>query len=193
MKKKLEELTVNQFIDLACGDMNVLIGKHEVVSDSRLAETARDIVLEYKGIVDPAGIKSYLSSAEDLVKAKISVVIFKMCRNLIDLNEHDSVREVLIEYGINAASMNDKRVAAEVKSRLERARSTVRKIEDENSRDESEKFDIRREFDAQTAALMAHFKFQIDTSSMKASIYAQLIARHNREIKAQIAAINTRR
>ncbi len=112
-----------------------------------------------------------------------------MCQNLINLNEHARAREVLIEYGINAQNMKDQRVAAEVKSRLERAKSTIEKIENENRKDKSETINIRREFDSQTAAMMAYFKFQIDTSSMRASVYAHLVARHNREIKAQLAAL----
>lgn len=36
---------------------------------------------------------------------------------------------------------------------------------------------------------MAHFKFQIDPATIKATLYANLVARHNREIKALMAAL----
>ncbi len=189
MIEKLEQLTIGQFVDLVCGDTSVLTSKREIVNEAVLVIAMRNIVFEYKEIVDNAGVKGYLSSVEELVKAKISVVVFQMCLNLVALSEHDRAREVLIEYGINANSMNDQRVTAEIKSRLERAKSTIAKIENENKKDTSESINIRREFDAQTAALMAHFKFQIDTSTMKATVYAHLVDRHNKEIKAQLAAL----
>lgn len=189
MKETLNQLTIGQFIDLVCGDTTVLLGKHEIVSPNKVTIAMRNIVFEYKEIADLAGVKSYLSYIEELIKAKIAIVVFSMCKNLISLNELDRVREVLLEYGINAKTMTDQRVTAEVKSRLERAKSDVSKIENEKDDDMNEKVNIRRLFDEQTAALMAYFKFQIDTSTMRATVYAHLIARHNREIKAQLAAM----
>ncbi len=189
MIERLEQLTMAQFIDLVCGELNVLRDKHEVVPESRLTVALRNIVFEYRKIADKPGAESYLSFIDDYVKAKMEVVIFTMCHNLITLNEHGRVREVMIEYGINASSMPDQRVAAEVTSRLERAKSTVGKLEKESTTENVELSAIRSSFDEQTAAMMAHFKFQIDTSTMKATQYAHLVARHNREIKAQLNAM----
>lgn len=189
MIERLEQLTVNQFVDLVCGDTSVLIGKREVVNEAVLVVAMRNIVFEYKEIVDKAGVSSYLSTIEELIKAKMSVVVFQMCRNLVSLNEHDRAREVLIEYGINANSMNDQRVTAEIKSRLERAKSTIEKIENESKKDKPGSINFRRVFDTQTAMLMAHFKFQIDTSTMKATVYAHLVDQHNREVKAMRGAL----
>lgn len=189
MKKTLEELTVNQFIDLVCGDSSVLLDKHEVVSQPKLAITMRNIIFEYREIADLSGVKNYLYEIEELIKAKISVAIFTMCNNLVILKEHNRAREVMIEYGIRAESMSNLRVEAEIKSQLERAKNTVFRNKKEDQNETIETLNIRRAFDEQTAALMAYFKFQIDTSTMKATIYAHLIARHNKEIKAQIAAM----
>ena len=111
-----------------------------------------------------------------------------MCRNLIEFKGFAQVREVLSVYGINAQNMAEQRISAEVDSRLERAK---RKLEESDSEDNSKDLspeEIRRQFDEQTATLMAYFKFQIDDSTMKANIYAHLIARFNMEIKAQISA-----
>ena len=62
-------------------------------------------------------------------------------------------------------------------------------METENEKLIAEREKIRAQFDAQTAAIMAHFKFQIDPATIKATLYANLVARHNREIKAQMAAL----
>lgn len=190
MIEKLEQLSIGQFIDLLCGDTSILTSKREIVSEAKVTNAIRNIVFEYKEIADIAGVRNYLSLMDEMIKAKISSTLFSMCNNLVSLGEHDRAREVMIVYGINAKTMNDQRVAAEIKSRLERAKSTIAHIEEESNSDKKEESDIRRMFDEQTASMMAYFKFQIDTTTMKATVYAHLIARHNREIKAQLAAMN---
>lgn len=189
MNTKLEQLTIGQFIDLVCGDVSVLSAPHEVVNDTKALVATRNIIIEYKEIADPASVKGYLSDVEDLLKAKVDVIIFTMCHNLVAMGEHDRAREVVLEYGINADSMNKQRISAEVESRMARAKAAVEKIESEKDDKTPGQSDLRREFDYMTASLMSYFKFQIDTSTMKATLYAHLIARHNREIKAQIAAL----
>lgn len=189
MIERLEQLTIGQFIDLVCGDTSVLTGKREIVSETKMAVALRNIVFEYKDIADQSGARGYLATIEELIRGKILSVMWTMCHNLVSLGEHGRAREVMNVYGINADSMSDQRVAAEIKSRLERAKNTVARIEADSQTDKKDVADIRRSFDEQTASMMAYFKFQIDTTTMKATVYAHLVARHNREIKAQIAAI----
>ncbi len=189
MIEKLEQLTVAQFVDLICGDTTVLLGKREIVAPAKLTECARNILLEYRMIADESGAKAYLSCAGEMLKAKIEVAVYTICSNLVKLGEHGRAREVMIENGINADSMTDQRVTAEVKSRLQRARNSVEKLGKEAESEVERLSDVRTEFDAQTAQLMAYYKFQIDTATMKATIYAHLVARHNREIKARLAAM----
>lgn len=189
MKNKLEDLTINEFIDLVCGEVDVILSKHEIADEDMKALIIRNLIFEYKEIVDPASVRQYLSEVEDMIKARIEMTLFTMCANLVNLNEHERAREVMIVYGINAQNMNNQRVAAEIKSRLERAKSKVAELQEKNDADTPTSEKICKQFDEQTAALMAYFKFQIDTTSMKATVYAHLIARHNREIKAQIAAL----
>lgn len=189
MIEHLNELTMAQFIDLSCGDTSVLLTKREVVSPAKVSKTVRNIVFEYRTITDEAGAKSYISFTKDLIKAKSSVILFTMCHNLVNIGEHDRAREVMNVYGINASSMSDQRVTAEVTSRLERAKSTVAKLEKDNETANIELSEMRSSFDTQTAALMAYFKFQIDISTMRAPLYAHLVARYNREVKAQLSAM----
>ncbi|MCM1337703.1 MAG: hypothetical protein NC187_08275 [Candidatus Amulumruptor caecigallinarius] len=176
-----------QFIDLTCGDTSVLLSKREVVSPAKVSKVVKDIVFEYRRIADEAGAKSYLSMMSDMVKAKAAVILFQMCHNLVALGEHDKAREVMSQYGIRAGKMSDQRVAAEVKSRLERARNNVARLEKDNEKSAVGLSEMRASFDNQTAALMAYFKFQIDVSTIKAPLFAHLVARYNREIKAQLS------
>ena len=112
-----------------------------------------------------------------------------MCKYLVDVGRHDTARNILTDMGIKAASMTERRLAAEIKSRLERAKQTVSKAEEESNPDNVEKAALRRSFDEQTASMMAYFKFQIDPAVMKATVFAHLVARQNREMKAQAAAL----
>lgn len=192
MIEKLEQLTMGQFIDLVCGNTGILAEHGETLSAAQAAIAMRNIVVEYREIADPAGIKSYISTIDEYIKARISAVVFTMCENMIKLNAYDNVREVLREYGVRVDRMDDPRIAAEVTSRLNRAKTTVAEIEADNVKDNTEKTNIRSQFDAQTAHMMAHFKFQIDTETMKATVYAHLAARCDREIKAAIYRQNKR-
>ena len=53
MIDKLNQLTVDQFIDLVCGKVNVILCKHEVQSPEQIAITVRNIIIEYRDIADP--------------------------------------------------------------------------------------------------------------------------------------------
>lgn len=184
MKKKLESLTVDQFIELLCGNPEGLESENDFEALSKNSVIIRNIILEYRAITDPSGARRQLREMERVAKARLEVTLYTIVSNMIELKGHSRVREILIW----AERMDDARLEAEVQSRLARAR---RKVEESGQagKDEPSSDEIRRRFDEQTSALMAYFKFQIDTSTMKASLYAHLVARQGREIKARLAAM----
>lgn len=186
MKKTLAELTAAQFVDLVCGDTSILLGKHEVPNQIALATTTRNIVIEYKSIADPGAMRAFLTHTEVSLKAQISLIVFSMCNTLIALDAIDKVKEILSEYGLSVSNMDKKRLAKEVNRHLARAKLDYERLESESSSDKMpDPSDIRRSFDKQTATMMAHFKFQIDTTMMQATLYAHLVERFSAEIKAQ--------
>lgn len=189
MIEKLEKLTLSQFIDMVCGNTDVLLSRHEVANSDKLALAVRNIVIEYRGIADPGGVQSYLNRIENWVKAKIEVIIFTMCSNLTTLRQYDKAREILCAYGLSVKGWNDSRVEGTVKAKLSQSQRELDKLEEVNSENKVERETIRSRFDTQTAALMAHFRFQMDPDSIKATLYANLVSRYNREIKAQMAAM----
>lgn len=186
MIERLEQLTLSQFVDLVCGDTTIMRGKGNT---DKTAIALRNIVMEYRSIADPSGTHSYLQRIEDWIKAKIEVIVFTMCLNLVTLKQFSRVREVLAAYGLSSSGWNDSRVEGTVNARLSQAQRTLDEIESENEKAEAERENIRAQFDTQTAALMANFKFQIDPDTIKATLYANLVARYNREIKAQMTAM----
>jgi hypothetical protein len=186
MKHKLEQLTMAQFVELMSGNTSVLLEEGEKVDDKALYSAMRDIIYEYKNVSDPAGVGAFLSQSEKYVKARIAVIMYTMCSNLIALKRYDMAREVLSGYIPSMMKMPDKRLENEVKSRLAKAKSTVEEHEQTTLPEET---DVHLRFDEQTAALMAYFKFQIDLATVKATVYAFLVARYNKEMKAKLAAI----
>jgi hypothetical protein len=85
--------------------------------------------------------------------------------------------------------MPDKRLANEVESRLGKARTLLAQAKKEKGDVDITPDVIRTRFDEQSAALMAYYKFQIDTDTIKATVYAHLVARYHKEMKAKIAAM----
>ncbi|MBD5364837.1 MAG: hypothetical protein HDR79_07845 [Bacteroides sp.] len=189
MKEKLEQLTLSQFVDLVCGDTTVLLSSNEAPDAERMVAITRDIVFEYKTIADPRGTNSYCKHVEQWIKAKISVIIFTMCSNLVSLNQHGRAREILSAYGMSASAWSDSRIDGIVQAKLAQSQRELDELERENEKTIGEREKIRARFDEQTAYLMAYFKFQIDPETIKATLYANLVARHNREVKAQLAAM----
>lgn len=189
MIEKLEQLTLSKFVDLVCGDTSVLLGAHEVGNTNQITVATRNIVFEYRTIADPGVTNSYFKHLADWIKAKISVIVFTICHNLLSLKQYDRVRDILGDYGLSASKWNDSRVEGTVKAKLSQAQRELDEMETENESAVAEREKIRSQFDTQTAALMAYFKFQIDPATIKATLYANLVARYNREIKAQMAVM----
>lgn len=192
MITRLHELTMDEFISLLCGDKTIIAPDGDDVTDAEIATTIRNIVFEYRDIADSKGVRQFISNAEEYTKAKIALTMFTMCNNLMQLHWIEQTRKLLKSCGYDFDNMSEKRLKAEIQSRLGRARNTIKKIDEDNVKTEHKEIDIRREFDNQTATLMAYFKFQIDTSTMKATIYANLVNRYDNEIRAQLDAVKKR-
>lgn len=189
MIERLEQLTMSQFVDMLCGDTSVLLDKHEVANPDKIAKVVRSIVMEYRAIANPSGNNAYLRHSEDLAKAKMRVVAFTVCSNLVAFKQYGKAREVLLSLGMSASKWNDNRVAGTVKAKLEQARRELDTLNTESEKSKERDKNIRAMFDTLTATLMAHFKFQIDPTTIRATLYANLVARYDREIKAQMATM----
>lgn len=189
MITKLESLTLSQFIAIVCGDMHVLFQDGEEINPNDYAIAVRDIVVEYRSIADPGANNAFLHKSETLIKAKLSYMLFIVCDSLNKIGEYERVRDILCSSGMNASKWNEKRIDGTVKAKLAQAEREFKEYEKEQEELAQSQTEIRKYFDAQIASLMAHYKFQIDPDTIKATVYAHLVARYNREIKAQINAV----
>ena len=186
MINNLDKLTVNQFIELVNGETSVLCTKGDHISAEALQLTRKDIIIQYLSIAYPDSINSLICETETLVKASISVALFNTCKNLISLGYMEETKEILNALGEQTSDKSDSWIEAKVSYLLEKEKRSLSELQAVESDIPN---DAVRQFDEQTATLMAHFKFQINTMSMKASLYAHLVARYNREIKARNNAL----
>lgn len=189
MKTRLDELTAAEFIDLVCGNKDVLLGKHEIPNPYKLAIALRNIVTEYRSIADPGGNATYLQRVDAIIKSRLAVTVYSMCQNLVLLEQFERAREVLIAAGLPADSWNEKRIESEVHIQLQKSKRAIADADNDDDNAELEKENIRNAFNSMIAAMMAHFKFQIDIATMMAPVFAHLVARYHAEIKAMKKAM----
>lgn len=190
MKKKLEQLSIQEFVEMLCGNIEVLKdSRHEIVTEDKIKETVRCILLEYREIISPGGQRNYIMETANLVKERGRAILYSVCQTLVEIGECERVKVILEESGVRCQSFNEDRLKAEVSSRLARAKDNLSKMGKEEDKAKSDPDNIRKDFDMQTASLMAHFKFQIDPITMRASIYANLVSRLDREVKEMSNAV----
>ncbi len=193
MIKSLSKLTMRQYIELVCGDVSVLTGKGEIAAPAQLQKTRKRIIFEYARLSDNAGSKIFLSDHSMRIKAKAELVLFQCLNNALALGAFDEVRGVMKEYGI-AKDMDDNQVSVEVARLLKRAKTNIKRHEQEQMQKDDEKEptadEIRIQFDRQAASLMTYFKFQIDFDTMPASQFACMVDQAHKQINAQMAAMS---
>lgn len=189
MKTRLDELTTAEFIELVCGNKSVLLGKHEIPNPYKLAIALRNIVMEYRNIADPGGNATYLQRVDAIIKSRLAVTVYSMCQNLVLLEQFERAREVLMAAGLPADRWNEKRIESEVHIQLQKSKRAMEEADKDDDNAELEKENIRNAFNRMIAAMMAHFKFQIDIATMMAPIFAHLVARYHAEIKAMEKAM----
>lgn len=192
MKKSLGELTAAEFVDLLCGDTSVVTGYRALKYDVWTASVVRKILFEFKSICDIPGMRADMRRAENIARYGSEIAFYAMCKDMLQPESQGLVRTLLDEYGIRTAGMTFDRLAAEIESRMERALHEKKKIEDSMSDTEAGKTkneETRESFAELTAALIAHFKVQIDPHTIKADVFAHLAARREREIKTLASSL----
>lgn len=175
MKNKLGQYTMAQFIDIVCGDLSPIGADEETAR-----KVAESLVEQYNTIADPASVKSRLIADEKIGKSNGKIVLYQILLNLINVLEaYDDVRAILTEAGYShiAAKDNDR-----IKLKIEQMLKTEEANADQLIKEKKEELaaskavdDFRSEFDSQTAALIAHFKFSISHEHISASVYANLV------------------
>lgn len=179
--KKLSELTMDEYIRILDGDTRLL----RCPVDER-SKAIGELQYEFNNIASPKDTRLALAEAGDRAKLKTTVLLLSICKMLCACGAVGEVKGLLSELGINAQPLSVQAVDAVVTERLKRANDELRRG-NEDGIDEHKS--ARSVYEKLTATLMSHFKFQIDLRSISASLYANLIAQCENEIKALMSAM----
>lgn len=189
MKKRLNQFTMSQFIDIACGDYSSIGAKQE-----EARAIAENIIAQYNDMSDPVSAKARLYEQEKLSRNRCKTVLYATLLNLVNIYKaYDEVREILKTIGsTDVAELEDDKLSARLEQMLKQENFQRDRLEFERSKTEPEKEptedEIRSSFDRQTARLMAHFKFAITLERISASVYAHLVNMAIRQQRAQASS-----
>jgi hypothetical protein len=178
MIDRLDQLTLQKLIDLACGDINVLVGEGEKVNHAVLLKNASAILTEYKSIASPTQAKLDLADGEGASKLRIKGLCARICMILCKHNHPEMAREVLMELGIDAEHLDtDEKVLAHCQSLIGEVEFETKRIEErrEKSKDKRKPVDARKSWYSEIAYVMSIFKMSIDPGTINAAIYANLV------------------
>ncbi|WP_303012572.1 hypothetical protein [uncultured Bacteroides sp.] len=184
MIERLNQIPLNDFIELSCGNYNCLLFNGEEATKEELKERATKLIVDYRNIVNPSGMKALVLDKEDLVKERARLLSLRICQTLISINCFDDVREVLKLFDVDTRNMSEEQLIFKIDNMLRSAifeqkrNEERRKEEGEDERATPEQ--IRSSFDTEIAFLMTYFKMNIDSRIINAAVYANIV--HQTEI-----------
>ena len=114
MIERLNQITLNDFIELSCGNYACLLSDREFVSESTLKEIASKLLIEYRSIVNPSNMKAMVMDKEDMLKERAKLLSLRICQTLVSLGFYDDVRQVLEQLNVDSRNMSDEQVTSKI-------------------------------------------------------------------------------
>lgn len=193
MKEKLSDLTLAEFIDMECGDLNVLKEKHEIVTPEKLAKKRSELSHEFQSIASPSSFKSMLIDRERKGKMRVKAMFFGVLKSLIKIDGFSDVRDLLTKYGVDCRDRDDAWIEREVITQLNSVTFELKRMGVEIKEEgQSTPDEIRRRYEGMVADLMIANKMSIDIDSIRASVFASMIHKANeiaKELNAKIKSL----
>lgn len=176
MKKRLDQLTLHELIELSCGDYSVLLEGDERMNDQVLRHVA-SIMSTYKSIANPTQSKVDLLGKEKVSKLRMKEKCARICLMLCESGHADMARDVLKELYINPEHMKtDEAVAAQCHAILGEVEYEAKRLDERAGNTKSTQPDkIRQDWYAEIASVMGVFRMNIDPTHINAAIYANLV------------------
>ena len=187
MIERLNQITLNDFIELSCGNYACLLSGRGSVSESMLKEMASKLIIEYRSIVNPSGMQAMIMDKEDMVKERAKLLSLRICQTLVSLGFYDDVRQVLGQLNVDIRDMSDEQVISKLDYLLHSA--IFEQKRNEERRSEATPEQIRSSFDAEIAFLMTFFKMSIDSRVINAAVYANIV--HQADVEISIRKRST--
>ena len=193
MIERLNQITLNDFIELSCGNYACLLSGRGSVSESMLKEMASKLIIEYRSIVNPSGMQAMIMDKEDMLKDRSKLLRLCICQTLVSLGFYDDVRQVLGQLNVDIRDMSDEQVISKLDYLLhsaifEQKRNEERRSE-EHKGSKATPEQIRSSFDAEIAFLMTFFKMSIDSRVINAAVYANIV--HQADVEISIRKRST--
>lgn len=189
MKERLDQLTLQNLIDLSCGDRSVLLVGDETPTEQEMIERAAKILSEYKEIASPSQAKIDMLEGEEITKLRMKEKCLRICMALCSQNRPDMARIVLIDLDVNDDLLtNDESVRAKCKSMLDEVTYEIKRHEELNEEkvaaNAAKNTDPRKSWLSEVAYVMSTLKMSIDTNTLNAAIYANLVHQASERNKA---------
>lgn len=173
--KRLNEIPLNKFIDLYCGDLNTLIisGEHE---EEELKSAAASLFSKYTKITNSKAYYSFLSKSNDSGIFLGRIQLMEMCLRLLQMGDCQSVSEILIDHGVNVNPKHTKELEKRIKSILGRNRFYLDKMnQSKNDAKERTEEEIRDDFEREITNASCFYRMNINDSEISAQRYANMI------------------
>jgi hypothetical protein len=186
MIERLNQISLSDFIDISCGEYLCLLSENESKSEEELKERASKLIIDYRNITNPSGVKALILDKEDIMKERTHLLLLRICQTLIAVCSFDEVREVLMQMEVNAHNMDNEQLKSKLDYMLhiaifEQKRNEERRVE-EHSEKKATPEQIRSTFDSEIAFLMTYFKMNIDVHAVSAAVYANIVHQADVEI-----------
>lgn len=175
MKKRLDQYTMAQFIDIACGDYSSIGADHKAARP-----VAESLIMQYNRMSDVTSSMANLLGRTKVERCKDRIILYRILLNLVNVYKaYDDVRDILKTTGdTDAAELADEKLSERLEQMLRSEEFLQKRLMQERVAEvpkEVSEDEIRASFDRQTARLMAHFKFAINHERISASVYASLV------------------
>lgn len=184
MIENISEISLKNFIELLCDNYSVLQQGEECLSLD-LKKKASDLIFEYRKIVNPSGVESYLMDREEDVKIKSRLLALRMCKALLSLGDVDFVIQSMKDMGYgNVAS---EKVGSMIDRYIAECRYMQKKHDDRlKNNQNSQPKNVRESYDTEIAFIMTYFKMNIDINIISAGIYANMVRQADNEIRRKL-------
>ena len=188
MKERLDQLTLQQLIDLSCGDGTVLLDDGETADEAAMVARAAVIMNEYKSIADPVRAKMDMTEAERETKLRMKERCARLCLVLCSQGRADMAREVLLMLDVPGTLLDgDEQVRVRSRAIVDECRYELERLGEKGGGAKAAS-DPRRAWMSEVAFVMATLKMGLDTRTTNAAIYANLVRQAVERVKAMAKA-----
>lgn len=189
MIERLDQLSLQNLIDLSCGDRSVLLVGDEKPDEADIMERAGKILDEYKSIASPKQAKMDMIEAEETTKFRMKEKCLRICVALCSQGRPDMARDVLLELDVSPDLIDtDDKVRTRCKAMLDEVVYEIKRHEELSQEKVTKKVtkteDIRKSWYSEIAFVMSMLKTNIDPATLNAAIYANLVLSASERSKA---------